>query len=117
VWHSTLGFRSEWAAAETCGPGAVLAREAENVNAMPAAEWVGAVVVPIRNGEGGLEVLVGQNPVLDLVKSTSFIPNSPGGGLAFPSSLTSQLPKRLASHGGPSKYCWLGDVHAQGNLN
>jgi hypothetical protein len=40
--------------------------------------WVGAVVVPIRNGTHGLEVLLGQNPVVDLVKSTSFEPGADG---------------------------------------
>lgn len=46
--------------------------------AMSGERWVGAVVVPIRNGEKGLEVLVGQNPVVDLVKSTCFDPDSSG---------------------------------------
>lgn len=44
----------------------------------PARGWVGAVVVPIRNGTNGIEVLLGQNPVVDLVKSTSFEPGADG---------------------------------------
>lgn len=36
------------------------------------------MVVPIRNGTDGIEVLLGQNPVVDLVKSTSFEPGADG---------------------------------------